>query len=298
MTMFFCRMISNWGNRYLKPLHGGNMRLITVLLALLIVSCASKNDEQTAIQKKAEIYYNQGTQELVSKNYTKALKHLLQANSLKENDSRILNNLGMTYFFKKRPQLAISYIKKSIKINPKFTKARLNLATIYMNNKNYKLAKNQYDLILDDLTYEGQFLTYYNLGLLNMKQGRDNEAVNYLKQSLNENKTYCASHFLLGKIYFKRGEYQQALKSYKSSGYGICYNNPKPIYHQALSYIKLKEYDTAKMKLEEIVERFSLTKYERMANKRLQTLNTIIEKSEDNYNFSNSSKRNILSPDF
>lgn len=275
------------------------MRLLLTIVTLALVSCASsKNDKKTAEEKKAEIFYNQGTQELVSKNYTKALKHLLKANSLRENHSKTLNNLGMAYYFKGRPNLAINYIKKSLVVDPKYTKARLNLATVYMNENQLNRAKTQYELILDDLTYEGQFLTYYNLGLLNMKKGRDAQAVNYLKQSLNENKSYCPSHFLLGKIYFKRGKYKEALQSYKSSGYGTCYDNPKPIYHQALSYIKLKEYDTAKLKLEEIVERFALTKYERMATKKLQTLNSHVTQENDIINTNSSTDGNILSPDF
>jgi Tfp pilus assembly protein PilF len=278
--------------------HGGPMKVSLILSLLIFISCATKKPKMSKIDKRAEIYYNQGTQELVAKNYTLALKHLLEANILKPDDSRVLNNLGMAYYFKKKTSRATRYIKRSIKIDPKNTSARLNLATIYVSLKKYTEAKHQYDRVLDDLTYEGQYRTYYNIGVLYLKQGKEIQAVNYFKQSISENKNFCASHFLLGDIYFKKGNYEKALASFKSSGYGTCYNNPKPIYHQALSYIQLKQYDTAKLKLEEIVERFSLSKYEELANKKIETINLLSKRKEEGSSSPYSSKRNILTPDF
>lgn len=275
------------------------MKLSLVLILVTFISCASKQEKISKTDKKAEIYYNQGTQELVSKNYTLALKHLLEANSLKPDDSRILNNLGMAYFFKKRHDRAVRYIKYSIKVDPKNTRARLNLATVYMEMGKYSQAKSQYDIVLDDLTFEGQYRTYYNIGVLTLKQGKINEAINYFKQSINENESFCASHFYLGEIYFKRRNFEKALASFKASGLGTCYNNPKPMYHQALSYIKLKQFGTAKIKLEEIIERFAASKYEKMANQKLQTLNSNLTKRlEEDSSSPYSSNRNILTPDF
>ncbi|MFT6632454.1 MAG: tetratricopeptide (TPR) repeat protein [Bacteriovoracaceae bacterium] len=274
------------------------MKLSLFLSLLFLISCATKQVKISKIEKRAEIYYNQGTQELVSKNYTLALKHLMEANILKPDDSRILNNLGMAYYFKKKHNRAVGYVKRSIKIDPKNTKARLNLATIYMALSKYNEAKNQYDIVLDDLTYEGQYRTYYNIGLLYMKQGKDTEAVNYFKQSIAENSSFCASHFLLGELYFKNRNFEKALASFKASGYGTCYNNPKPIYHQALSYIKLKQYDTAKLKLEEIIERFSPSEYEQKASKKIDKINLLSKRIEEGSSSRYSKKRNILTPDF
>jgi Tfp pilus assembly protein PilF len=274
------------------------MRYSVLIILFSLISCASsKNDEKSASKKKAAIYYNQGTNEIVSREYTTALKYLIQANALDPNNSKIQNNLGMAYFFKKKPQTAIRYIRKSINTDPKNTDARLNLATILVSLKNYNEAKKQYDIILDDLTFEKQFKTYYNLGVLHQKQGKEREALNFYKQSLNENADYCPAHFKLGNIHFDNNRYNESLKAYKLAGRGTCYNNPGPIYRQALSLIKLKEYDTAKMKLEEVVERFSLTKYQGMANKQLKNLDEQLNRLERSSNFSGSNG-NIFTPDF
>ena len=56
---------------------------------------------------------------------------------------------------------------------------------------------------------------------------------------------------------------------------GVCYNNPKPLFQQALTYIELKDFGTAKLKLDEVIERFSLTKFEKMAKRKLKALNVM-----------------------
>lgn len=273
------------------------MKTLILLSLILTFGCASKEKVSKA-EKKARIYLNKGTNDLVEGKYTSALKNLLEANSLKPNDSEILNALGMSYYFKQRDQTAIRYIKQALEVDPKNTKARLNLGTIYTNTQRLEDAKIQFGKVLEDLTYEGQFKTYYNLGQLYLKTNNENKALSYFKQSLGENPQYCPSHFFIGEILFKRRQYKEALDSYKAASYGTCYNNPKPIYYQALSYIKLKEYDTARIKLEEVIERFRPTEYGKKAEGQLQALNKANLGMQFKEQPNRKKTRNILSPDF
>ncbi len=276
------------------------MRFLIITLLFLTASCASNNKKtrDELVKEKAEIYYNYGTQNIIAKKYSQALKNLLEAYAYNKKDSRIQNHLGMAYFFKKRPQIAIKFIKLSLQTNPKNTDARMNLATVYVHLEQYREAKIQYDIILDDLTYEKQFQTYYNLGILSLKKSKVREATNYFKQSVNENSAYCPAHFRLGNIYFEQNQFKESLVAFKKAGSGTCYDRPLPHYHQALTLIKLKEYSIAKTKLEEVVERFSLTKYERMANKTLQSLNRTMRKREQNPKIFSDVNGNIFTPDF
>ena len=277
--------------------------LISLFILTQFVSCSSTpKGEKTPEEKKAEIYYNQGTQQMMDQEYTQALKNLLSAKNLSPNDDRINNNLGMAFYFKGAKNRAIKYIKKALELNPKNTDAKMNLATIYLQEKKYAQAEGMYLQVLDDLTYEGQYKTYYNLGLLNLKLNQETKAINYFKQSVNVSNSYCPSHFQLGDIYFKRKDYKKALNSYRDAGLGVCFEKPEPIYKQALSLIKLKRYESAKSKLEELVKRFAETKYERMAQAELDIINKRNESRlheemkdiDENY----VPNRNILSPDF
>jgi len=269
---------------------------ISFILALMTISCASPKKTGISPEKrKAQIYYNQGTRELLNKNYTVALKHLLEAYTLDKEDSKILNNLGMAYFFKKRPDTAIKTVLKAIKLDPKNIEARVNLGTIYTNTGRYEQAKRQYLLVLDNLTYSRQYKTYFNLGVLHLKLNKELEAINYFHQAINENSNYCPAFLKLGDINFRKKDYVKSLGYYKKAGTGVCYDNPDPLYRQALSLLKLKEYGSAKLKLEEVIERFSLTKFERMAHKKIKDINQKIYSPEQE---TNAPKRNILSPNF
>ncbi len=275
------------------------MKVILSVFLIFAISCASNTKSKEELTKeKAEIYYNQGTQNLVNIDYTKALKNLLEAFRLSDEDSRIQNNLGMAYFFKKRPETALKFLKMAIKTDPKNTDARMNMATLYMERGNFNEARVQYNKVLDDLTYEKQYQTYYNLGVMAAKQEKPTQALNYFKQSINELENYCPAHFEIGKLYFKQREFKKSLMAYKKSGTGVCYNNPRPLYHQALTLIELKQYNNAKIKLEEVIERFSPTEYQRLASKKLQALNKKIKMIEENPMFLRNNKGNILTPDF
>lgn len=255
--------------------------LALVILPFIYLSCASnKKAELSENERKAEIYYGQGTQELVDKKYTDAIRNLMIAFKYNPKSSKIANHLGMAYYFKDRKMTAIKYIEKSLKLDPNNTQAKQNYGNLLMNTNSFEKAETVFKDILEDLTYKNQFQTYYNLGILKLKTQNYAQAVNFFKQSIDENSNFCPAHFELGKIYYKKNQFQEAYKKYHKASLGICYNNPEPRYHQALSLIKLKKYDQAEKVLHDITERFSLTPYERKARLVLNSLDKIKEKEE------------------
>lgn len=276
------------------------MKSFLIIFTALLVSCASQNtEEKTPAEKKAMIYYGEGTQQLINKEYTKALKNLMEANVLQPNDSKIMNNLGMAFFFKGNKQRAIEYINRSIELDNKNTDARINLATIHMNMGQLNQAEVQYKEILKDLVYEGQFKTYYNLGILNLKKGQKHQAINYFKQSINTFENYCPAHYELGKIALEAGSYEKALQYFKDAGMGVCYNNPEPIYMQGLALIKLGQYVKAQEKLETILGRFEKSQYAVLARKKLSLIRKMSQSnSQDNIKATFKIEEDLSSADF
>lgn len=277
------------------------MKVLILSLSIILSACASKTavKEKSPAEKKAMIYYSEGTRQLVAKEYTKALRNLLEANRYSPNDSQICNNLGMAYYLKGNKERAILYIQKAIEIDPKNTDARINLATIFMNQGRLQLAENQYQMILKDLVYEGQYKTYYNLGILYKKRGKTQKAIQYFKQSLSTSEGYCPSHYELGKIAMNAGAYSKAYQYFKDAGMGVCYKNPEPFYMQATALIKLGRFESAQNVLESIIGRFDKGRYSILARKKLSMIRSMQNnRKKDNIEATLKLQEDLSTPDF
>lgn len=243
-------------------------------LVVLLTSCSSNpNRELTTEQRKAEVYYTQGTNELVNKNYQKALTNLLAAKELDPKDSKIRNNLGMAYYFREQFALAEEELKTAISLNEKNTDARLNLGSIYLSKNRFKDARIHFEKASNDLTFTNQYRNYYNLALLSLAEGDRREAFVYLDKSIKEKEDYCTAHFKLGELYAEEFRFQKALTSFREAGKGTCVSEPAPLYHQALALQNLNRPAEAKRKFTEVMEKFSSTRFSTMAGIQLKKMN-------------------------
>jgi Tfp pilus assembly protein PilF len=267
---------------------------VLVLALFVFTSCASKKDKMR--EKKADLYFGAGTQSLISGQYTDALTNLLKANKLKPNNSDVLNNLGMAYYFKGEKEIAVKMLKKSLEISKGNSDARNNLASIYYKAENYDQAEKLYKEVLSDLTYDKSARVYYNLGMLEV-QARHNivKAENYFKKSIKEDDNYCPAYHQLGVIQYGRRQYTPALNNFKEATMGSCYESPAPHYYQALTFIELKRFDEARLKLDEIDTKFKKSVYAVKARSKVLELDDIENRSKTESHAS----RNVLeTPEF
>lgn len=274
------------------------VQIFLLVIAIICASCSSRPKENSPEAKKADLYYGQGTHLLIQKEYTKALKNLLEANRYRPNDSKILNNLGMAYYFKGGKTLAVNTIKNAIEIDPKNSDARINLATIYMNANKLDLAEQQYKKVLEDLVYERQFKTYYNLATLALKRKDHIKAKSLLKESLAINENFCPASFLHGKLSYKEGQYKEAKKYFSLAQKGFCHQNAEPQLYLAKTLAHLNEFFAAEQKLNEMTEQFAMTKWEATARREMVKVKSMQIKNHQNTIEAKKSKGNFFTPDF
>ena len=266
---------------------------LLVLSMLLLTACASKSDKLES--KQAALYFGAGTQSLMEQQYTEALKNLLEANRLDPENSDILNNLGMAYFFKGERDLAIKSISQALKINPANSDAKVNLASIYFKDGRLNEAEKIYKNVLKDLTFDKQARTYYNLGVIELARNNSVAAEKYFKKSIAEDENYCPSFYQVGLMNYKRRQFNTALRNFKEAAMGTCYDSPASHYYQALTMIELRKYDDARIKLDEIDTRFKKSVFAVKARQKVLDLNEI-EKNKSNV--SHASGKVLESPDF
>lgn len=244
--------------------------LLSVGALFFFSSCASTEKNKSPEERKADVYYGQGTSDLVNKDYNQALINLTEAKKLNPKDSQTRNNLGMAYYFKKQYKQAEEELKEAIDLNGKNSEARLNLGVLYMEKNDFKNARTQFEKVLEDITFNNQYRNYYNLALLSLKEGDRQAAFDNLDKSLKEKDDYCPSHFKLGELYSEEYKFQKALKEFKESGKGTCVSLPAPIYHQGLTLLSLNKPAEANLKFKEVMDRFPGTKFSTLANTQLK----------------------------
>ncbi len=253
---------------------------ISIILITLMLSafygCATHSDQELKvkdpIQKKAELYYDYGTAALVDKDYTKALVNLKKAVEIIDDNSHFHNNLGMAYYFKGDTKQAMRHLNKAVDLDEKNSDAKINLASIYFNQGKLSQARKLYIEVSKDLVYGKQFRTYYNIGLIYLKEKRTNKAISMFKKSIAENKSYCPSHFKLGEIAMENHNYFQSANHFQNAYLGTCNKNPAPYLKEAMSYYHLAEYGKALLKFENLEQKFPNTKEAILAKRQIKAL--------------------------
>jgi type IV pilus assembly protein PilF len=252
------------------------MLRVILIFALLVqlAACASssKKQETTVKDRRADILFAQGTSQLMSQEYTDALENLMLANQARPNDSQILNNLGMAYFFKGQPGLAERHIRQSVQVDPNNSDARNNLASILFTQNRLDEAKAEYIKVQDDLLYRHQWRVKYNLALIHLRQQNRAEAVRLLKEASAERQDYCAANYQLGMLYRESRNFKDAIEWFKRASDGTCYGEVEPHLQLAELYELTRDMERARLKYEDIVERFATGPYAPIARERLQRL--------------------------
>lgn len=264
--------------------------LTSIILCLLIVSCASKS-ELSKDEKKAMIYFRYGTTSLVRAQYTDALENLIKANNLKKNDAEILNNLAMAYFYKKRKNKALSLLDRAIELKEEHSDAIINKASILMSLKRFEEAEKLLTIVLDHLLFKKQFITYANLAEIQIQKGNLDKALMLTLKSLDENPQHCVSLFNKGYIYLKMNRYNEANTALKESYQGVCFKNPRAHYYYGLNLKNLKQWSKAEEALEKVYIQFPKTEFSSMAKIHLKEI-------RKNKKFKEISRSEFYTPDF
>ena len=130
--------------------------------------------------------------------------------------SDILFNLRGTIFLKRKEyKIAQSNFAEALKINPHFISAKLNLGSVYQN-----LGKNEEALnCLREITKINNTLpaVYNNMGFILYTQNKYSEAIKELNKALELKKDYAEAFLNLGMVYLNLRKYQKAIKFFNQS---------------------------------------------------------------------------------
>lgn len=253
-------------------------QLISILLkavlastvSLLALGCASNSHDMS--DTKSDVHMEAGTESIVRKDYTKALRQLSEAAKLKPKSPEIWSNIGVAYVGKNELARAEDAWKKALKLDPTFQDARLNLGILYTRQRRFPEAEKFLLEATKDLTYEKLHQVAYRLALVYLELKRPLLAEQQLKVSVRENGAYCPAWFQLGMIQRERGDYKESAESLRGSVMGTCFKNPEAHYEIGQLYLKANEVALAKTKFLEVIQLFPSSEW---AKRSEATLNMI-----------------------
>jgi Flp pilus assembly protein TadD len=194
-----------------------------------------------AAPESARGHDNLGVEYFRRKDFRTALKHCQEAVRLRPRVALFHNNLGMVYGALGDIENAEKEFVAALKINPRFAKTHNNLGKIYYFKGDYEKAAEYFAYsrklepgILDDMgplaamVYfcqakvlmaldEKQFAAYASaFGPGPIKKGKDDRAINKLKQAIALKPDYVEAYEALAGLYRKTGDTDKALQAQRT----------------------------------------------------------------------------------
>lgn len=228
-----------------------------VLTLAVASACAGGAREQAANKRPAdqEHTYVVGTAQSLLKagRVTEALKTVDAALQKRPNDPALHHFRGQICFRTTRYAEAEASFKRVLEIDPYFTDAHNFLGAVYQELGRSADAEREYQVALQNPTYPTPEKVYLNLGLLYADQGRQHEAVDALRKSVEINPKYYQGHYELAGVLDGLGKLSEAAREYEVAEPGYRYIGDY-YYRLGLTYMRLGERDKARASLSRVLD--------------------------------------------
>lgn len=185
---------------------------------------------------------------LTKENFSAAADVLQPASQTNPKDAQLILALGVARYGQRRFDEAITAFLKTIQLDPSIPQPYIFLGRVLDQ------AGNHLQQITTD--YQGWYEKYpkrfepaYLLAKAKLAGGDAADAEKLLRQSIQENSNYWASHFELGQLLAKQHRYPEAAAELQRA-VALNPKEPMPHYHLARVYERLGQVDKAKQERE------------------------------------------------
>jgi type IV pilus assembly protein PilF len=188
--------------------------LLTLLLMIFALSgCVTTMDspKEPVDQKRAEqSHVDAGFAYLRNKDKESARRHFLKALSINGSSAGAYNGMALVYQMDSDKQKADEHFRKALMLEPANAQARNNYASFLYRQERYDEAEQHLKKVVTDVTYSRRYMALLNLGRSQLKLGKEDEAVDALRQAVGLNPRLFLAHLELAQIFFDRKDYPSA----------------------------------------------------------------------------------------
>jgi len=216
-----------------------------IAVSVMVSSCPGKKPSQCrkpdyvdAMTEQAVAFYKRG-------NYIEALKAAKEAEQCEPDDPKLYYWLGLIYYQKDKPYVAVDYLKKSIENDPGYFESRMALGMIYLDLQKYDDAIEQFQMAADNDYFPRLYEAYNSMGWAYYKKNDLAKAEEYFKKSIDQKKNYCIAYNNLGQVYADKNQSDKAIYNYRTA-ISLCPKNyARPHLLLGIEYGKRGYYNKA-----------------------------------------------------
>ena len=223
---------------------------LTVCGMLLFLAACGPNKAELRTQDMAQ--RDIGGQFIRAGDYTKALKHLVEAERLYADDPILQNYLGLAYNGKNKPELAIQHYEKALKLKSDYAPARNNLGAVYLKQERWDDAIAVYKELTGDLLYATPHYPLSNLGYAYYRKKEYRLSEKYYLDALKLEPTHPPALAGLGRTYVAMGRGDEAVAALSI----VVERYPdytEGHYVLARAYMLIKNYSRAKSEYKKVI---------------------------------------------
>ena len=160
------------------------MRKLLYLFFLLLFLPAACATDLSMNKRKMEDKRNIAGAHIGQRNYTEALRELLEAEKLYADDPYLQNDLGFVYMEREKPDLAIQHFKRALALKADYSEAKNNLGVAYLKNEQWDEAIACFKALFENLLYATPQNPLVNMGLAYYNKKDFVQSENYYKKAL------------------------------------------------------------------------------------------------------------------
>ena len=227
------------------------------LLIFLLTACAADMKMQ---KRRMEDKRNIAGAFIGQKNYTEALKELLEAEKLYADDPYLQNDLGFVYMERGKSDLAIQHFKRALALKSDYSDAKNNLGVAYMKNEQWGEAIACFKELSENLLYATPQNPLFNLAWAYYQKKDFAQSEKYYKKvlglyddGLNKDAVYIKSLHGLGLNHMATGRIQEAIVVLEKA-VQLAPRIPELFFDLGRVYTSVQEYPKALKAYNKVVE--------------------------------------------
>lgn len=169
------------------------------------------------MRRRGQTRYELGAAMLQEGNEPGALEALFQSVQADPENVDAHYLLGAVFLVRGDLDKAEQHLTKCLQLRPRYPEAQNSLGVVYIHQGRYDEAIAILKTATADILYREPHMALGNLGWAYMSKGDTALAVRALKRAVFLQPRFCVGHYRLGDAYFRRHEYDQAVRSLESA---------------------------------------------------------------------------------